>query len=195
MTGQEFLRLARRYPIAAALKSEADWEPALAGDSLLLFVLKGDAFQLEGFVRRAHALGKGVVAHIDLLGGVGKDRAGVHYLHQIGVDALITSRSQLVASGKAEGLITIQRLLLTDDLALESGIRTIVRAQPDLVEVLPGVVFPEVAALLRPLLPGPFVAGGFIRTLADVARVLAAGCVLISSSAQELWRRAGSFSS
>jgi glycerol uptake operon antiterminator len=189
MTRQEFLRLARRYPVAAAIKTVADWEPALAADTLLLFVLKGDAFELEPLVERAHALGKSVVVHIDLIDGAGKDRAGMQYLRQIGIDAVITSRSQLVSSGKAEGLITIQRLLLTDDVALESGVRTIARSQPDLVEVLPGIVFPEVATTLRQLLPGPFIAGGFIRTPGDVERVLAAGCALVSSSAQELWRR------
>src|ERR1700724_2717425 len=111
MTKQEFLRLARNYPVAAAIKSPEAMELALASDALLLFVLKGDTFQLAPFVAQAHERGKGVVVHIDLMGGVGKDRAGIQYLRQIGIDAIITSRSQLVTSGKAEGLVTIQRLL------------------------------------------------------------------------------------
>src|SRR5579885_3496681 len=173
MKKHEFLRLARGYPVAAAIKSTEEMELALASDALLLFVLKGDAFQLAPFVERAHELAKGVVVHIDLMGGVGKDRAGIQYLRQIDVDAIITSRSQLVTSGKAEGMLTIQRLLLTDDAALETGMRTISRSTPDLVEVL----------------PGPFIAGGFIRTPADVANVLAAGGILSSSSAHNLWQR------
>ena len=108
MTKQEFLRLAHRFPVAAALK--------------------------------------GFVVHVDLVSGIGKDRAGIQYLHQIGVDAIITSRSQLVAAGHAEGVVTIQRLLLVDDSALETGVRTIARAAPDIVEVLPGIIFPEIAA-------------------------------------------------
>jgi len=186
---QEFLRLARLYAVAAAIKSNEDMQVALDSDALLLFILRGDAFQLPQFVAEAHRLGKGIVVHIDLIGGVGKDRAGIQYLHQIGVDAIITSRSQLVSAARAEGMTTIQRLLLLDDSALESGVRTIVRAAPDIVEVLPGIIFPEVAATLQQLLAGPFIAGGFIRTAADVARIRAAGAILSSTSTYQLWRR------
>ena len=189
MTKQEFLRLARLYPVAAATKSNEDVQIALDSDVLLVFMLKGDAFQLAPFVAQAHQRGKGFVVHVDLVSGVGKDRAGIQYLRQVGVDAIITSRSQLVSIGRAEGLITIQRLLLLDDSALESGVRTIARAAPDIVEILPGIIFPEVAPTLQQLLPGPFIAGGFIRTASDVARIRAAGGILSSSSTYQLWHR------
>ena len=189
MTKHEFLRLARLFPVAAAIKSHEDMEFALDSDTSLLFLLKGDAFQLAPFVEQAHIRGKGVVVHVDLVGGVGKDRAGIHYLHQIGVDAIITSRSQLISAGKAEGLVTIQRLLLVDDSALETGVRTIAKAAPDVVEVLPGVIFPAVASMLQQMLPGPFIAGGFIRTAEDVVRIQTSGGILSSSSTHALWRR------
>jgi glycerol uptake operon antiterminator len=189
MIKQEFLRLARLYPVAAAIKSPEDMDVALASDALLLFVLKGDALQLAPFMTQAHKLGKGVVVHVDLVGGIGKDRAGIQHIRQMGGDAIITSRSQLISAGKAEGLITIQRLLLVDDSALETGVRTIARSAPDLVEVLPGIIFPQVAAQLRHLLPGPFIAGGFIRTAADIQRIQSAGAILSSSSTSELWHR------
>jgi glycerol uptake operon antiterminator len=187
MTKQEFLRLAHRFPVAAAVKSNEDMQAALESDALLLFMLKGDAFQIAPFIARAHQKGKGIVVHIDLVGGIGKDRVGIQYLHEIGVDAVITSRSQLVAAGRAEGMVMIQRLLLVDDSALETGVRTIARAAPDFIEVLPGIIFPEVASLLQQVLPGPFIAGGFIRDTTEVARIRAAGAVLSSSSTYELW--------
>ncbi len=189
MTKQEFLRLAHLYPVAAAIKSSEDMQVALDSQALLLFILRGDAFQLAPFVAQAHQRGKGVVVHVDLVSGVGKDRAGIQYLRQIGIDAIITSRSQLVSAGRAEALVTIQRLLVADDSALETGIRTIARAAPDIVEVLPGIIFPEIATTLKQQLPGPFIAGGFIRTAADVDRVHAAGAILSSSSTYALWRR------
>ena len=189
MSKQDFLRLAHLFPVAAAIKSNEDIQVALDSDALLLFILKGDAFLLAPFVAQARERGKRLVVHVDLVSGVGKDRAGIQYLHDIGVDAIITSRSQLVSAGKAEGLITIQRLLLLDDSALETGVRTIARAAPDIVEVLPGIIFPEMAPALRQLLPGPFIAGGFIRTTADVVRIQAAGALLSSSSTYELWHK------
>jgi len=188
MIKQEFLRLAHQYPVAAAMKSQEDMQVALDSDARLLFLLKGDAFQLAPFVRQAHERGKGVVVHVDLVSGIGKDRAGIQYLRQMGIDAIITSKSQLVSAGRAEGLTTIQRLLLLDDSALETGVRTIARAAPDIVEVLPGIIFPEVASILQRLLPGPFIAGGFIRTASAVSRVKDAGGILSSSSTYALWQ-------
>lgn len=190
MNKQEFLQLARRYPVAASVKSGEDIERALESDVWLLFLLKGDIFQLAPYVSQTHKRGKGFVVHIDLVSGIGKDRAGIQYLRQIGVDAIITSRSHLVSAGRAEGLITIQRLLLVDDLSLETGIKAIVRAVPDIVEVLPGIVFPDVAAKIQQLLPGPFIAGGFLRTFDDIARIHAAGGILSSSSSYTLWQHA-----
>ncbi len=158
-------------------------------DVMLLFILKSNGFELASFIAQAHQRGKGVVVHVDLVSGVGKDRPGIQYLRQNGVDAIITSRSPLIAAGRAEGLTTIQRLLLMDDASLESGVKTIARSQPDIVEVLPGIIFPEVADKLHKVLPGPFIAGGFIRTRNDVTRVKEAGAILCSSSAYPLWKR------
>ncbi len=187
MTKHEFLRLARLYPVAAAMKSPDDMQAALNSNALLLFMLKGDVFQLAPFVSQVHQRGKGIVVHIDLVSGIGKDRAGIQYLRQIGIDGIITSRSQLVSAGKAEGMVTIQRLLLVDDSSLEIGVRTIARAVPDIVEVLPGVIFPEIAEVLQRLLPGPFIAGGFIYDADKVADLRKAGAILSSSSTYELW--------
>lgn len=187
MDKKTFFQLMQSHPVAAALKTVADQEMALRSHATLLFLLKGDAFAIGDFIRSAHALHKGVVVHIDLVSGVGKDRAGIQYLRQQGVDAIITSKSHLVAAGKAEKLITIQRLLLLEGSAMEAGIKAIVRAQPDIVEVLPGIIFPDMAHLLRQRLSLPLISGGFIRTTADVERVKAAGALLCSSSTQQLW--------
>jgi glycerol uptake operon antiterminator len=187
MDKKVFFQLMDQYPIAAATTSLEDQNLALNSRVALIFLLKGDAFSLSDFIERAHQQKKGVGVHIDLISGIGKDRAGIQYLRQQGVDAIITSRSHLIAAGKAEGLITIQRLLLLERSAMEAGIKTIIRAQPDIVEVLPGVIFPDMVGRLRQHLSLPLITGGFIRTLADVERVRAAGALLCSSSTQELW--------
>jgi glycerol uptake operon antiterminator len=187
MDKHDFFRLAQQHPVAAAIKGEDEGERALNARTRLLFILKGDAFSLDHLIRQAHSQHKGVIVHLDLIGGLGKDRAGIRYLQQLGADGIITSRAQLITVGHAEGLITIQRLLLLDHAALEAGAKSIARVKPDFVEVLPGIIFPEIAARLSTLLPGPFIAGGFIRTRADVDAMRAAGAILCSSSTVELW--------
>ncbi len=83
MIKQEFLRLASQFPVAAAMKSNDDMQVALESDAVLLFLLKGDAFQLAPFVTQAHQRRKGVVVHVDLVSGIGKDRAGIQHLRPL----------------------------------------------------------------------------------------------------------------
>ena len=62
------------------------------------------------------------------------------------------------------------------------------KAAPDAVEVLPGVILPIIAQELeaRGALP-PLIAGGLIRTMAQVEAVLGAGAVAVSTSQTSLW--------
>ena len=61
------------------------------------------------------------------------------------------------------------------------------RAAPDAVEVLPGVIFPLIAARLRGAGLPPVIAGGLIRTRAQVDEILSAGAVAVSTSQEALW--------
>jgi glycerol uptake operon antiterminator len=187
MIKKDILRLMQRHPVAAAIRSEEDREIALSSNAALLFLLKGDPFTITNFVTQAHKRDKGVVIHLDLMSGIGKDRAGIQYLKQKGIDAIITSKTQLVAAGKAEGLATIQRLLLLDNSALDAGIKTVTRSNPDIIEILPGIIFPDIAPQLLKVLAQPLITGGFIHTKEDVSRASAAGALLCSSSTKELW--------
>ena len=63
MIKQAFLRLVCQYPVAAVIKSVGYIDIALSSDVTLLFILKGDAFQLVPFVAQAHKCGEGVVVY------------------------------------------------------------------------------------------------------------------------------------
>ena len=70
MTKQEFLRYVQRFPVSAAVKSESEMQMALESDAQIIFILKGDAFQLGPYTERVHAAGKCIVVHVDLIGGI-----------------------------------------------------------------------------------------------------------------------------
>jgi glycerol uptake operon antiterminator len=182
-----FLQLIHRHPVAAATKSEDDIRAAIRSQVALIFLLRCDVFHISPFIAAAHERGKAIVVHLELAGGVSPDRAGVRWLRTIGVDGIITSRAPIIAAARSEGLVAIHRLLLIDDSSLDSGVRAVLNAHPDIVEILPGIIFPDIAPILRKLLPGPFIAGGFIRTAADVERVRRAGALLCSTSTHSLW--------
>jgi len=176
-------------PVVAGLRDSARVEAAIRQGVSVLFILGEDIFALQASVAKAHADGRLILAHVDLIKGLGRDDAGVRFLaRNLGVDGILTTRANLVSPARREGLIAVQRLFVLDSESLEAGLPTVEKATPDAVEVLPGVILPAITQELarRGALP-PVIAGGLIRTIAQVEAVLAAGAVAVSTSEPSLW--------
>lgn len=183
----EFVRRFREFPCGAAVKSGEQLDAALGARVGAVFVLRGNGLELAQVLRRIREAGKLAVVHMDLVDGVASDIAGVRWLARCGADAIISSHGQSVRAIRAEGLVAIQRLLCVSEVAIELGLAAVARAQPDIVELLPGAILPGVVDLVRPRLRVPLLAGGFIRDGDDVARVLGAGALAVTTSERSLW--------
>ena len=176
-------------PVIAGLRDPAQVETAIRHGVSVLFILGADIFSLQESVATAHEEDRLIFAHVDLIKGVGRDDSGVRFLAKhVGVDGILTTRSNLVSPAKREGLIAIQRLFVLDSESLAAGLPTVEKSAPDAVEVLPGVILPIIAQELaaRTALP-PLIAGGLIRTPVQVEAVLGAGAVAVSTSQTRLW--------
>jgi glycerol uptake operon antiterminator len=103
------------------------------------------------------------------------------------VNGIITSHGSLVAAAKGDRVITVQRLLLHDELGLPSALAALERARPDIIEVLPGVIFPAVVGELRARVAAPILVGGFITGPADMRGALDRGARAITTSTLNLW--------
>ncbi|HZU15774.1 MAG TPA: glycerol-3-phosphate responsive antiterminator [Candidatus Dormibacteraeota bacterium] len=185
----EIVARLREHPVGAAIKEEAQLEPALESPAAVLFILRGDGLELGPVLRRIHAAGKLAAVHLDLVEGIGRDHVGVRWLVRAGADAVISSHGHLVRTIRASGVVAIQRLLLSDGTSIAAGLAAVERASPDLVEVLPGAILPHVRDLLATRVRVPLLAGGFIRRAADLEAALAAGAFAVSTSSPELWGR------
>ena len=176
-------------PVIAGLRDAAGVEAAIQHGVGVLFIIGGDIFALQDSVVKVHAQRRLILAHVDLIKGIGRDEAGVRYLAKhVGIDGIMTTRANLISPAKREGLIAIQRLFILDSESLAAGLPTVEKAVPDALELLPGVILPTIAQQLteRGTLP-PLIAGGLIRTRAQVDAILGSGAVGISTSEQSLW--------
>ena len=183
---EAFIARVAAEPCCAAITAEESLEPALTSRVPVVFVLRGNGLALGTAVRRIHDAGKLVAVHVDLVAGLRADRSSVSWLANAGVDAVISSHGQLMPAIRHEGMTAILRLLLVRRSHLDAGIGAIGRAAPNIVEILPGVILPSVASLLPPF-EVPVLAGGFIRTQAQVGAVLSAGALGVTTSSQTLW--------
>jgi glycerol uptake operon antiterminator len=178
----------RKFPCGAAVKAEDQLGPALASHCRAVFILRANGLELSPVVQRVHLAGKLAVVHLDLVDGLAADLTGVRWLARCGADAVISSHGQAVRAIRAEGLVAIQRLLCVNQVGIDLGLVAVGRSQPDIVELLPGAILPEVADLVMPRLTVPLLAGGFIHDGGAVRRVLDAGALAVTTSEPALWR-------
>jgi glycerol uptake operon antiterminator len=185
-----FIERVAADPCCAAITGDESLDEALASRAPVLFLLRGNGLTLGHLVRQIHAANKLVAVHVDLVGGLRADRASVEWLGGAGVDAVISSHGQLMAAIRHGGMTAIHRLLLVRRSQLDAAVAAIGRSAPNIVEILPGVILPSVVGMM-PRFDVPVLAGGFVRTEAEVHAILAAGALGVTTSSAALWGTPG----
>lgn len=182
----------RTNPVVPAVRgADEALESALEGEHAAIFVLGGDVFKvLEriGMERRRPF----VCVNVDMVGGVAADASGVRFLSSR-VDGIISTHRHVIELAKGVGMFTVQRLFAIDSGAVERGLKLIRRAQPDAVEILPGLAYLEMSASYGDELEAlelPVLAGGLIKSQDAVVSILEAGAAGISTSDPGLWKLA-----
>jgi glycerol uptake operon antiterminator len=186
-SAHEFVARVRQAPCCAAIVAGSQLDRAIASHAQVLFILRGNGLELSGAIDRIHEAGKLVAVHLDLVAGLHADHWGASWLARSGADAIITSHGQLIPLLRNEGVTAILRVLLSRRSHLETAVTAIRRSEPDIAEVLPGVILPSVIGLLPPF-GLPLLGGGFVRTEADARAVLAAGAIGVTTSSPDLWQ-------
>lgn len=177
-----------KKPVIAGVKSVEDALKAIEHEMEVLFFLTGTMYDLQDLVRRDLRPRPLIFAHVDLIQGIGKDQWGMRFLaRDIGVDGILTTRSQLVKAAKKEGLLAIQRLFVLDSEALKTGLSIVSSSEPDAVEILPALILPHIHQRLPVNELPPIIAGGLVETVDEVRAILKTPARAVSTSRQELW--------
>ncbi|MGH3090280.1 MAG: glycerol-3-phosphate responsive antiterminator [Rubrobacteraceae bacterium] len=185
-----FLRALKVNPVIPAVRGpDEDLERALAGDHAAIFVLGGDVFRvLELAARRRHRR-PFICVNVDMVGGIAADASGIKFLSG-GADGIISTRRHVIELAKGRAMITIQRLFAIDSSAISRGVKLIRHADPDCLEILPGIAYPAFASDYQKDMKQPVLAGGLIKDKHTVSEILDAGATGISTSEKSLWKMA-----
>ena len=171
-------------PVVAAI-GDSKWEAALESPSQVIFYQSANLLTVSQRVQQAHDAGKYIVIHMDLAEGIGKDRSGIRYLAGQGVDGIISTKTQLIRQARDLGLLNVQRFFALDSKGLESIEEMLRTSQPDLIEIVPGVI-PKVLTRFAGG-PTPVIAGGLFETKAELTTALGCGVIAVSTGQAELW--------
>ncbi len=183
---EEFLRRLAEFPCCPATTTGEQLERALRSHPGVLLILRANGLILGPSIDRIHKRGKLVAVHLDLVSGLRSDKTAVEWLAEAGADAVVTSRGHLVAAIKQQSMTAIQRLLLVRHSQLAAGLHSIERGEPDAVEILPGVLLPQLRSIL-PVGGRPLLAGGFVRSPDDVKALLRSGAIAVTTTSEALW--------
>ena len=141
--------------------------------------------RVQKYIEEAHEKAKRIFVHIDLAEGIGRDRMGIEYLARIGVDGIITTRTQLARHARDAGLLVVQRFFALDSQGMESIAETLENFAPDLIEIMPGVI----GKVISRFAVGDIsvIAGGLIETKKEVVTALECGAIAVSTGKCPLW--------
>jgi len=78
---------------------------------------------------------------------------------------------------------------LLDSQAFKKGKQLAYNMNPDFVEVLPGISMISVDDVVLKEIPPPLIAGGLIKTMEQVNKILSRGVLAVSTSERSLWER------
>ena len=180
-------------PILLAISQMKDFEKFLQSPLDTCILMDFHINLLPSMMQAAHAAGKTVYLHADLLRGVSADEFGCEYLCQrLRADGIISTKPKVLEAARRNRVATILRLFLIDTKSLDKGAALIKNLQPDHVELLPGLACDAIADLKQRLQPAAstqpqsFLCGGLIKTHAQITRCLEAGACAVSLSDRTL---------
>lgn len=182
-----FVEMVEDSPVIGAVKDMEGLMRCLESDVGVIFILFGDICNINEIVAEVKSAGKIAMVHMDLIIGLSAKEIAVDFIKKYTLaDGIITTKQNLVKRAKELALYTVFRFFLIDSMALENIARQLGQVQPDVIEVLPGLM-PKIMKKLCALTRVPIIAGGLIGDKEDVIGMLSSGALAISSTNEKIW--------
>ena len=172
--------------IICVVRTEEDFTCALTSKPSVIFDLDPDIHNIREKAERAHENGKRLFIHIDLATGIGKDKSGILYAKDCGVDGIISTRVNMIKAARELGMFTVQRFFIVDSQSIYTTIDSVKSAKPDMIEIMPGLLSKTLSRLSHEL-SIPVIAGGLIESEDEVNTAIYSGAVSVSTGKRELW--------
>ena len=193
--GREFVEVIEAAPIVAAVKDDSGLEMCLKSDVDAVFVLYGDICTIAEIVSKVKDAGKIAMVHMDLITGLSPRDISTDFIRKYTrADGIITTKGNLITHAKEIGLATVLRYFVLDSMALINIERQSHQnresqpdMQPDMIEILPGIIVPKMIRKICSMSRVPVICGGLIQEKEDVMHALASGAAAISTTSSDVW--------
>jgi glycerol uptake operon antiterminator len=174
------------YPVMASLVGGAVADRFTSHSAPLGVLASIPLGELETAVAATTAAGKIVFVNMDSTPGLGHDPGALTYLQGIGAVGICSTRAAIIERAVGLGLLTMQKVFVTDRSNLQRSVRSIARSRPDLAQLMPAIMLRYMEREARDL-GIPYLAAGFVQDKADVAEALRHGAAGVCTSDEALW--------
>ena len=189
--GREFVEAIEAAPVVAAVKDDNGLEVCLTSDIDIVFILYGDICTIADILARVKDAGKIAMVHMDLITGLSSKDISTDFIRKYTrADGIITTKGNLITHAKEIGLATVLRYFVLDSMALvniERQSHVNRESQPDMIEILPGIIVPKMIRKICAMSRVPVICGGLIQDKEDVMHALKSGAAAISTTSSEVW--------
>lgn len=178
--------LLARHPIIMAIYGIEQLKTALSSKAEVCIIANIDLIKLQPVIELLSKAGKYVIVNIDSCNGLSQDKGGIDYVAETGAMGLLSTRLQTVQRAKKCGLITMQKIFVTDRSTWLRSLKAVEQSEPDYVQLMPAQMLPLLPQADRNVLP-PIVASGFVCNEEHARTALLHGAIAVSSSDSALW--------
>ena len=175
------------YPIIAAIRTEEDFNIAISSDIETVFLLSVELSQVPQYVKAAHENSKLLFVHVDFVNGLSNDAHGVKYLASMGIDGIISTRSNVISAAHECGIMSVQRFFMIDSRSVDTALETLLSSKASMIEVMPGIAYKAISKIKKHI-KIPIIAGGLINSRDECFRALNEGASMISTGERSLWQ-------
>ncbi|ELN4157950.1 TPA: glycerol-3-phosphate responsive antiterminator [Citrobacter braakii] len=178
--------LLARHPIIMAIYGIEQLKIALSSKAEVCIIANIDLIKLQPVIELLSKAGKYVIVNIDSCNGLSQDKGGIDYVAETGAMGLLSTRLQTVQRAKKCGLVTMQKIFVTDRSTWLRSLKAVEQSEPDYVQLMPAQMLPLLSQADRNVLP-PIVASGFVCNEEHAQTALLHGAIAVSSSDSALW--------
>lgn len=172
--------------VIAAVRNTEEFELALRSSVDTIFMLSTNIDVIGEQIACAHSFAKKLFVHVDLADGIGKDVYGIRFLKKLGVDGIISTRTNMIKYARQEGLFTVQRFFIVDSHSIDTTVESLNSSKADMIEIMPGTVS-KVVKRIKAMVNMPIVSGGLIETEQEIEDALNNGASAVSTGKSIFW--------
>lgn len=174
------------HPMIMAIYGIDQLKVALTSRAQVCIIANIDLIKLQPVITLLAKADKYVIVNIDSCNGLSQDKGGIDYIAETGAMGLLSTRLQTVQRAKKSGLVTMQKIFVTDRSTWLRSLHALEQSEPDYVQLMPAPMLAMLPQADRQHLP-PIVASGFVSNEAQIRAALASGATAVSSSDSALW--------